>query len=141
MRGSGWVAAETVPHPKGCGGRLTWRAIYCVPSRAWETCGEAVWIGPGLGWESVRVAELPTGTVTFLFTDLEGSTRLWEEHPEAMKAALARHDEILRGAVEGQGGQVVKVTGDGIHAVFGAAGGRRCGRGGGSAWVVQRGLG
>ena len=39
------------------------------------------------------MAELPTGTVTFLFTDLEGSTRLWEEHPEVMKAALARHTE------------------------------------------------
>ena len=46
------------------------------------------------------VAELPSGTVTFLFTDLEGSTRLWEEHPEAMRDALARHDEILRDAVE-----------------------------------------
>jgi Adenylate and Guanylate cyclase catalytic domain len=42
------------------------------------------------------VAELPSGTVTFLFTDIEGSTRLWEEHPEAMKAKLARHDEIIR---------------------------------------------
>ncbi len=47
------------------------------------------------------MVELPSGTVTFLFTDLEGSTRLWEEHPEAMKGALARHDEILRDAVEG----------------------------------------
>jgi predicted ATPase/class 3 adenylate cyclase len=64
---------------------------------------------------------LPTGTVTFLFTDLEGSTRLWEEHPEAMKAALARHDEILREAVETQGGVVVKTTGDGLHAAFGSA--------------------
>ncbi len=45
------------------------------------------------------MAELPTGTVTFLFTDLEGSTRLWEEYPDAMKDALARHDEILRSAV------------------------------------------
>ena len=62
--------------------------------------------------------DLPTGTVTFLFTDLEGSTRLWEEHPEAMKAALARHDEILREAVESNGGHVVKTTGDGIHAAF-----------------------
>ena len=61
---------------------------------------------------------LPTGTMTFLFTDLEGSTRLWEEHPEAMHAALARHDGILRGAVEAQGGQVVKGRGDGLHAVF-----------------------
>ena len=43
----------------------------------------------------------PSGTVTFLFTDLEGSTRLWEEHPDAMQEALARHDEILRDAVDG----------------------------------------
>jgi predicted ATPase/class 3 adenylate cyclase len=67
------------------------------------------------------MAELPTGTVTFLFTDLEGSTRLWEEHPQAMRAALARHDEILRGAVEAQGGVVVKSTGDGLHAAFASA--------------------
>jgi len=65
--------------------------------------------------------ELPTGTVTFLFTDLEGSTRLWEEHPEAMKAALARHDEILRDAVTKRDGVVVKTTGDGLHAAFGTA--------------------
>jgi predicted ATPase/class 3 adenylate cyclase len=63
-------------------------------------------------------AELPTGTVTFLFTDLEGSTRLWEEQPDAMRAALARHDEILTAAVAAHGGRVVKSTGDGIHAVF-----------------------
>jgi predicted ATPase/class 3 adenylate cyclase len=64
------------------------------------------------------VAELPSGTVTFLFTDLEGSTRLWEEHPDAMRAALARHDELLTEAVEGAGGRVVKSTGDGAHGVF-----------------------
>ena len=46
------------------------------------------------------MAELPTGTVTFLFTDIEGSTRLWEDHQDAMKDALARHDAILRGSVE-----------------------------------------
>jgi class 3 adenylate cyclase len=38
------------------------------------------------------LAELPTGTVTFLFTDIEGSTRLWEEYPKAMPDAVARHD-------------------------------------------------
>ena len=64
------------------------------------------------------MADLPTGTVTFLFTDLEGSTRLWQEHPEAMKAALARHDEILRDAVAAHNGHVVKTTGDGFHAAF-----------------------
>src|SRR5581483_10372372 len=65
--------------------------------------------------------DLPTGTVTFLFTDIEGSTRLWEEHPDAMQGALARHDEILRAAVASNGGHIVKTTGDGVHAVFGAA--------------------
>ncbi len=64
------------------------------------------------------MSELPTGTVTFLFTDLEGSTRLWEEHPEAMKSALARHDEILRDAIATHDGHVVKMTGDGAHAAF-----------------------
>ena len=61
---------------------------------------------------------VPTGTVTFLFTDLEGSTRLWEEHPDAMQPALARHDEIVRAAIEAHGGHVVKSTGDGFHAAF-----------------------
>ena len=62
--------------------------------------------------------ELPSGTVTFLFTDLEGSTRLWEQHPGAMPDALERHDGILRDAVIGHRGRVVKTTGDGLHAVF-----------------------
>jgi predicted ATPase/class 3 adenylate cyclase len=65
-----------------------------------------------------RLAEMPTGTVTFLFTDLESSTRLWEQHPAGMRDALARHDEILRNAVTRRDGVVVKSTGDGMHAVF-----------------------
>src|SRR4249919_1259758 len=64
------------------------------------------------------VSELPTGTVTFLFTDLESSTRLWEQDPEAMREALAQHDALLNRAVETHAGQVVKSTGDGLHAVF-----------------------
>jgi predicted ATPase/class 3 adenylate cyclase len=64
------------------------------------------------------MAELPSGTVTFLFTDLEGSTRLWEEQPDAMRDALARHDAILRTAVESHRGHLVKMTGDGVHAAF-----------------------
>ncbi len=62
----------------------------------------------------------PTGTVTFLFTDIEGSTKLWQEDPDGMPAALARHDRILRRAVEAGGGYVVKNTGDGLHAAFAA---------------------
>jgi len=61
---------------------------------------------------------LPSGTVTFLFTDIEGSTNLWEQQPEAMKAALAKHDSILKGAIESNHGQIIKTMGDGVHAVF-----------------------
>ena len=68
-----------------------------------------------------QLVELPTGTVTFLFTDLEVSTRLWDQEPDAMRAALARHDEILRDGVAAHGGQVVKGRGDGVHAVFATA--------------------
>ena len=56
---------------------------------------------------------------TFLFTDIEGSTRLWEEQPERMQPALAKHDALARAAVERHRGKLVKTTGDGIHAVFG----------------------
>jgi predicted ATPase/class 3 adenylate cyclase len=56
--------------------------------------------------------------VTFLFTDLVVSTRLWEQEPDAMSAALARHDEILRASIAARGGYVVKGRGDGVHAVF-----------------------
>jgi len=66
----------------------------------------------------VAVPELPSGTVTFLFTDLEGSTRLWEEHPKAMHDALGQHDELVRSAIETHRGHVVKTTGDGFHAAF-----------------------
>ncbi len=64
---------------------------------------------------------LPFGTVTFLFTDIEGSTKLWEQHPEAMKAALAKHDSILREFIESSHGHIIKTTGDGVHAVFSTA--------------------
>jgi len=67
------------------------------------------------------VANLPTGTVTFLFTDIEGSTGLWERYPEAMSLALSRHDEILRAVIGANNGRVVKTAGDGFHAVFSTA--------------------
>jgi len=58
--------------------------------------------------------------VTFLFTDVEGSTRLWEQNPQEMRSALARHDVILRSAISDSDGDVVKSTGDGLMAVFAA---------------------
>jgi class 3 adenylate cyclase len=54
----------------------------------------------------------PTGTVTFFFTDIQGSTRLWERDAKRMQRALARHDEILMGMVEFHGGYVFKLVGD-----------------------------
>jgi len=56
--------------------------------------------------------------LTILFTDIESSTRLWEQHPELMAEAVATHDKMLRGAVESHSGRVVKSTGDGIFATF-----------------------
>lgn len=64
------------------------------------------------------MASPPTGILTFLFTDIEGSTRLWENYPEAMQASLARHDEILRGSIEGRGAYVFKTVGDAFCCAF-----------------------
>ena len=64
---------------------------------------------------------LPTGTATFLFTDIEGSTRLWETHRAAMQLALAHHDAIMRSAIEANNGYLVKTTGDGALAAFASA--------------------
>ncbi len=68
-----------------------------------------------------RSAKIPTGTVTFLFTDIEGSTAMWEDYPTQMQDALARHDEILQAAVESHGGYVFKMIGDACCAAFGNA--------------------
>jgi|SRR5215216_1626644 len=64
------------------------------------------------------MASPPTGTLTFLFTDIEGSTKLWEDNAPAMQAALARHDELIRRAIEERGGYVFKTVGDAFCAAF-----------------------
>lgn len=56
--------------------------------------------------------------LTFLFTDVEGSTRTWEAHPKAMPQALSKHFRLLKQAIEGEGGSIVTETGDGVFAVF-----------------------
>jgi predicted ATPase/class 3 adenylate cyclase len=68
-------------------------------------------------------AELPAGTLTFLLTDIEGSTRLWESEPEAMEVALQRHDRLLAEVIEGHGGAVIlsRGEGDSFFAVFHSA--------------------
>jgi predicted ATPase/class 3 adenylate cyclase len=62
--------------------------------------------------------QIPSGTITLLFTDVEGSTKLWETEPDYMAQALRRHDEILRAAVEEAGGFVFKTVGDAFCAAF-----------------------
>jgi predicted ATPase/class 3 adenylate cyclase len=64
------------------------------------------------------VASPPTGTLTFLFTDIEGSTKMWERSPHAMQAALARHDELLKSSIEDHGGYVFKTVGDAFCCAF-----------------------
>lgn len=64
---------------------------------------------------------LPEGAVAFLFSDIEGSTRLWESDPDGMRESLAEHDAIVRATVEAAGGHVFKHTGDGFAAAFSKA--------------------
>ncbi len=66
------------------------------------------------------MSDLPTRTVTFLFTDIEGSTKRWEQYPQQMRVALSRHDAILRTAIEENGGYVFKTMGDAFCAAFSA---------------------
>lgn len=67
---------------------------------------------------SAEGAVPPSGTLTFLFTDVEGSTQRWESDPVAMRAALAAHDDVLRDAIQTHDGHQFKHTGDGVCAVF-----------------------
>jgi class 3 adenylate cyclase len=68
--------------------------------------------------DAKRMTEPHTGTLTFLFTDVEGSTFLWERNPKAMSEALVRHEEILRTAIEAYDGYVFKTVGDAFYAAF-----------------------
>ncbi len=62
--------------------------------------------------------DLPRGTVAFLFTDIAGSTRLWQSHRKAMERAYARHDALLRQAITAHRGVVYKVIGDAFQVAF-----------------------
>ena len=64
----------------------------------------------------------PSGTVTFLFTDIEGSTKLAQQYPDALPALLARHHEILHQSIQAQNGYVFQIVGDSFAAAFHSAG-------------------
>lgn len=71
--------------------------------------------------EAVAHRVLPSGTLTFLFSDIEGSTYRWETHREAMQQALQRHDSLVREAIETHHGAVFKTVGDAFYAAFATA--------------------
>ncbi len=74
---------------------------------------------PGGGRSASKLpGSLPTGTVSFLFTDVEGSTRFWERNPDSMRLAVARHAQLLREAIENHNGYVFKTVGDAFCAAF-----------------------
>src|SRR6185503_15384244 len=64
------------------------------------------------------MSSLPSGTVTFLFTDIEGSTKLAQQYPDAMPVLLARHNQILHQAIDAHNGYVFQVVGDSFAAAF-----------------------
>ena len=66
-------------------------------------------------------SSIPSGTVTFLFTDIEGSTKKWEQFPKTMRLALRRHDEILHDAIDSYNGYIFKTVGDAFCAAFSLA--------------------
>src|SRR6187401_253072 len=63
----------------------------------------------------------PTGTITFLFSDIEGSTKKWEKQPDAMRVALAKHDTMMREIFSASGGYVFKTIGDAFCVAFDTA--------------------
>jgi predicted ATPase/class 3 adenylate cyclase len=73
------------------------------------------------GKKKAQSVTLPTGTVTFLFSDIEGSTQRWEQHREAMQSAVARHDHLIREAIKRRGGYIFKALGDAFCVAFATA--------------------
>jgi len=86
--------------------------------RKWGLCKSAVAGSPICLYSKRGMNSPPTGTITFLFTDIEGSSRLWERHPVDMGPAVARHDEILKAAIESHSGYIFKTVGDAFYAAF-----------------------
>ena len=86
-----------------------------------RTSSDATTIPPATGLDLPKYGtDLPSGLITYLFTDVQGSTPLWQQHPQEMQSVMARHDSLLMTAVEANGGTVVRPRGEGdsIFAVF-----------------------
>ena len=106
-----------------------------IPDRIWEVIERGLALDPAdrfssaeelasaldRAWRPSLAQTPPTGTLTLLFSDIEGSTRLWEQHPDSMADALERHDALMRSVLETHGGYVFKTVGDSFSAAFAAA--------------------
>ena len=88
------------------------------PVRLDTAVDRGLFLAAGLGRCKAEAVAAPSGTVTFLFTDIEGSTRLWDERPDLMRPALLRHDAIIRGVVGDHGGHIFATGGDGFAVAF-----------------------
>jgi predicted ATPase/class 3 adenylate cyclase len=95
------------------------RAAFVHAARAELATDQLTIAAPAI--EATATERLPGGTVTFLFTDIEGSTALWQRHAKAMPAALARHEAIVRQVIAARGGVVFKTIGDAVCAAFASA--------------------
>lgn len=73
---------------------------------------------PARAGQTAVAPPLPAGIVTFLFTDIEGSVAMWDQHPQAMQTAIAQHHTLLRRGIEANGGCVFKIVGDAFQAAF-----------------------
>jgi predicted ATPase/class 3 adenylate cyclase len=114
IRAAGAVSYRTFPTPRDLERLLADDLAVLLSER---------FAGASAGTGEPSGAEVPAGTVTFLLTDIEGSTRLWESVPDAMEAALERHNGLLTSVIEDHGGMVVTSRGEGdsFFAVFPSA--------------------
>ncbi len=119
IRAAGTVSYRTFATPKELE-RLLADDLAVLLSERFRAATEGSGASPA-GPSEPADAELPTGTVTFLFTDIEGSTRLWENEPDAMARSLALHNETLYAAFEHNGGVVFSTMGDGMAVAFPSA--------------------
>ena len=99
--------------------------IHCLRRKLREVAGDGELIESvrGVGYRLPKPLhpDQPSGIVTFLFSDIEGSTQLWEENPQTMKVAFKRHDTLLRQAVAAHNGHIFKTVGDGFYIAFSQA--------------------
>jgi predicted ATPase/class 3 adenylate cyclase len=121
IRAAGTVSYRTFATPKELE-RLLADDLAVLLSESFAGAAVSTQASPGGPGEPAD-ADLPAGTVTFLLTDIEGSTRLWETVPDVMEVALERHNRLLTGVIEDRGGVVVTSRGEGdsFFAVFPSA--------------------